>query len=62
MRHGIFLQKSFESKVNIKIIGRSRKQKQIISEDLISEKLNINNKDYNFEYQEGGFTSNQIPM
>ena len=23
---------------------------------MISEKLNINNKDYNFEYQEGGFT------
>ena len=50
------LAKELESKVNIKIIGRSRKQKQIISEDLISEKLNINNKDYNFEYQEGGFT------
>ena len=50
------LAKDLVKKLNIKIIGRSRKQKQILSEDLISEKLNINNKNYDFEYQEGGFT------
>ena len=45
-----------ESKLNIKIIGRSRKQKVILSDDAINETLNINNKDFKFEYQEGGFT------
>ena len=45
-----------ETKLNIKIIGRSRKQKVILSDDLISETLNINNQDFKFEYQEGGFT------
>ena len=50
------LAKNLELELTIKIIGRSRKQKVILSEDLISEKLNINNKNYNFEYQEGGFT------
>jgi len=43
-------------KLNIKIIGRSRKQKIILTTDSISEKLNISNKDFYFEYQEGGFT------
>ena len=42
--------------LNIKIIGRSRKQKIILTSDSISETLNISNKDFHFEYQEGGFT------
>ena len=45
-----------ESKLNIKIIGRSRKQKVILSDDTINETLNINNQDFKFQYQEGGFT------
>ena len=45
-----------ESNLNIKIIGRSRKQKVILSDDTINETLNINNQDFKFEYQEGGFT------
>ena len=48
--------KKLEKKYNIKIIGRSKKQKVVLSEDFISEKLTINNKIYNFQYQEGGFT------
>ncbi|WP_122893854.1 tRNA (uridine(54)-C5)-methyltransferase TrmA [Arcobacter peruensis] len=43
-------------KFNIKIIGRSRKQKVILENDYIDEKLNINNTNYNFRYIEGGFT------
>jgi len=43
-------------KFNIKIIGRSRKQKVILKNDYIDEKLNINNTNYNFRYIEGGFT------
>jgi tRNA (uracil-5-)-methyltransferase len=41
---------------NIKIIGRSRKQKVILENDYIDEKLNINDTTYNFRYIEGGFT------
>jgi len=43
-------------KFNIKIIGRSRKQKVVLENDYISEKLLINNTTYNFRYIEGGFT------
>lgn len=50
------LAKKLEHELNIKIIGRSRKQKVILTNDLISETLNINNQDFKFEYQEGGFT------
>ena len=45
-----------ESKLNIKILGRSRKQKIILNSDSINETLNINNQNFNFAYQEGGFT------
>ena len=50
------LAKQLEIELNIKIIGRSRKSKVVLSEDLISESLDINNKNFKFEYQEGGFT------
>jgi tRNA (uracil-5-)-methyltransferase len=45
-----------QEELNIKIIGRSRKQKVILSDDFIKETLNINNENYNFLYKEGGFT------
>lgn len=48
--------KNLEKKLNIKIIGRSRKQKIILSEDFIKEELKIDNKSLFFEYKEGGFT------
>ncbi len=41
---------------NISIIGRSRKQKEILSKDYIIEKLRIQNIDYFYKYYEGGFT------
>ena len=43
-------------KFNIKIIGRSRKQKIVLQNDYINETLQINNTNYNFRYIEGGFT------
>jgi tRNA (uracil-5-)-methyltransferase len=43
-------------KLDVKIIGRSRKQKVILSEDKIDEKLTINNDTFYFQYKEGGFT------
>lgn len=48
--------KELEKELNIKIIGRSRGQKVIISEDFINETLHIQNKPFHFQYQEGGFT------
>ncbi|RBQ32713.1 tRNA (uridine(54)-C5)-methyltransferase TrmA [Arcobacter sp. FW59] len=52
----IDLAKKLESKLNIKIIGRSRKQKIVLSHDFINETLNIENKDFFFAYEENGFT------
>ena len=50
------LSNEIEEKLNIKIMGRSRKQKIVLSSEHINETLNINNKDFKFAYQEGGFT------
>lgn len=48
--------KKLEKELDIKIIGRSRKQKEVLSVDYIKETLNINKKDFHFQYKEGGFT------
>ena len=48
--------KVIEKELNIKIIGRSRKQKEVLSKDYIEEELTINNTPFKFEYFEGGFT------
>ena len=48
--------KELEKEFGIKIIGRSRKQKEILSEDFIEETLEIENKKFHFQYKEGGFT------
>ena len=50
------LASSLEKKFNIKVIGRSKKQKIITSDDFIEEELTINNDIYKFQYKEGGFT------
>jgi tRNA (uracil-5-)-methyltransferase len=48
--------KAIEQELNIKIIGRSRKQKVVLSEDFIHESLDIQNQTFHFQYKEGGFT------
>ena len=45
-----------QEKFNIKIIGRSRKQKVVLIKDTIEETLQIDDKKFYFEYKEGGFT------
>lgn len=50
------LAKQIEKKLNIKIMGRSRKQKIVLSSESINETLSINNQNFKFAYQEGGFT------
>ncbi len=52
----IELAKNLETKLNIKIIGRSRKQKIVLSSDYINETLNIDNQKFHFAYEENGFT------
>jgi len=48
--------KELEKKLNIFIIGRARKQKIVLSQDYVTEKLNINSKEFTYRYYEGGFT------
>ena len=50
------LAKQIEKKLNIKVMGRSRKQKIVLSSESINETLNINDQNFKFAYQEGGFT------
>ena len=52
----INLAREIEQKLNIKIIGRSRKQKIVLSSDFINESLNINGQEFKFAYEENGFT------
>ncbi|OCL83076.1 tRNA/tmRNA (uracil-C(5))-methyltransferase [Arcobacter porcinus] len=52
----ISLAKTLETKFNIKIIGRSKKQKIVLSKNYIEENLNIENKHFRFNYEENGFT------
>jgi len=42
--------------LGIYIIGRSRKQKRVIGQDYITEKLTISSKEYAFKYIENSFT------
>lgn len=43
-------------RLNISLIGRSRKQKVVIGQDFVTEKLHIDAKEYHFEYIENSFT------
>jgi len=45
-----------ERRHNISIIGRSRKQKVVLSKEFVTEALTIDNKLYTYRYYEGGFT------
>ena len=42
--------------LGISIIGRSRKQKVVIGQDYVTEKLHVNHKMYKFKYIENSFT------
>ncbi|MDA3945057.1 MAG: tRNA (uridine(54)-C5)-methyltransferase TrmA [Helicobacteraceae bacterium] len=43
-------------KHNIKVIGRSRKQKVVLGEDFVTETLHFNHKSYKFRHIENSFT------
>jgi len=48
--------KALESKLACKVLGRSRKQKVIVSEEFVIEKLSIHNKTFMYKHYESGFT------
>jgi len=52
----IELARELESKYDISIIGRSRKQKVVLSQEFVTEVLTIDNTIYKYRYYEGGFT------
>lgn len=43
-------------RLNIKIIGRSRKQKVVLTDDFVTEKLLVNNREYSYQQVEASFT------
>lgn len=52
----ITLAKALEQTLNAHIIGRSRKQKCVISQDYLIESLQVDNKQLFFQQMEGSFT------
>lgn len=48
--------KQLEPLLDISVIGRSRKQKALLSRDFVTEQLTIDGHDYKYRYYEGGFT------
>jgi tRNA (uracil-5-)-methyltransferase len=48
--------RELEKEINSYIIGRSRKQKIVLSQEFITQKLKINNQIYLYKYYENGFT------
>ena len=48
--------KVLEAELNCKVMGRSRKQKVILSDEFVTEKLEINGKIFTYVQYESGFT------
>jgi tRNA (uracil-5-)-methyltransferase len=48
--------KTLEQKLSCKIIGRSRKQKIVLSDEYVTEKLDIEGNEYLYRQYEGSFT------
>jgi tRNA (uracil-5-)-methyltransferase len=48
--------RELETVLNAKIMGRSRKQKVVLSEEFVTEKLFVNGKDVYYRHYESGFT------
>lgn len=48
--------KCLESALNCKVMGRSRKQKVILSDEFVTEKLDIDGKTFTYVQYESGFT------
>ncbi|WP_020209542.1 tRNA (uridine(54)-C5)-methyltransferase TrmA [Gilvimarinus chinensis] len=47
---------SLQQQLNIKIMGRSRKQKLVLSEDFVTETLSVNQQSFHYQQIESSFT------
>jgi tRNA (uracil-5-)-methyltransferase len=54
--------KRLEEKYNIHMIGRSRKQKVVVSRDYINESFNVNGRDYQYKQYENSFSQPNANM
>ena len=48
--------RQLETEFNIKVIGRSRKQKIVLSDDFVTETLVVNQREYSYQQVEASFT------
>jgi tRNA (uracil-5-)-methyltransferase len=48
--------RELERRLEASIIGRSRKQREVLSRDYVTETLEIDSKKYHYRHYEGGFT------
>jgi tRNA (uracil-5-)-methyltransferase len=48
--------RQLETAFNIKVIGRSRKQKVVLSDDFVTETLVVNQREYSYQQVEASFT------
>ncbi len=48
--------KALSEELGVHIIGRSRKQKEVLTQDYVTETLHINSRDFNFRHIENSFT------
>ncbi|WP_438958569.1 tRNA (uridine(54)-C5)-methyltransferase TrmA, partial [Porticoccus sp.] len=47
---------ALQQRIGVAVIGRSRKQKITLGRDYVLERLHVDNKDYQYQQIEGGFT------
>ena len=47
---------NLQTQFNIKVIGRSRKQKVVLSDDFVTEKMVVNNREFSYQQVEASFT------
>jgi len=47
---------ALQTQLGVKIIGRSRKQKLVLDQDFVTERLSINGREYSYQQVESGFT------
>ena len=45
-----------QTQFKVKVIGRSRKQKVVLTDDFVTEKLLVNNREYSYQQVEASFT------
>ena len=52
----IELARDIEEALDLRVVGRSRKQKIVVSAEYVTERLSVDNRVYSYRYYEAGFT------